>query len=386
MNSARAQLDVEEGGRASAEDAPLTRPRPVFLQAPPETHLTAVAAVVLIAVCRLPPRSARSAPGIRTWEFRRVCDLLAYIFFRAFSFVCWLLGARGSAALGCLLGMAISLLDNRRGRTHRNMARAVGPERARALLPKYYEHVGLLAVEFVRIWHPGRHDFADRIAPDGVERLKAALASSRGALIITGHIGNWELGGQCLARNGVPLHAVYRALKNPYLDKLLRRVRKESGMFLHEKQAGARTMMRAVRQHETVGLMMDQDGSGAGVFVPFFGELGSTLSIAAQIARRTGTALIPMSSYRVRSRAFHRLRVGPEIEVADTGDEELDVLLTTRNCNRALEEAILEHPAQWLWRHRRWQTRARPEDARSWEAAAARLPGAREAGAGAAAK
>jgi len=307
-----------------------------------------------------------------------LADLLAYILFRAFAFVCRILGARGSAALGCLLGMAVSAFDRGRGRTRifRNMAQAVGPGRARDLLPRYYEHIGLLVVEFARIWHPGRHDFTDRIAPDGIERLKAALATREGALCITGHLGNWELCGQCLARNGVPLHAVYRALNNPYLDGLLRRVRKDSGMLVHEKQAGARTMIRAVRQHETVGLMMDQDGSAAGVFVPFFGKMGSSLSIAAQIARRTGAALIPVTSYRDRSRAFHRLRVGPRIEVADTGDEALDVLLTTRNCNRALEKAILEHPAQWLWRHKRWKTRAGPEDMKKWEEACSALSGA----------
>lgn len=279
--------------------------------------------------------------------------------------------------MGCLLGMGISLFDNTRGRglILRNMTQALGPERARALLPRYYEHIGLLVVEFARIWRPGRHDFTDRIAPDGIERLKEALASPGGALCITGHIGNWELCGQCLARNGVALHAVYKALKNPYLDRLLRRLRRESGMLVHEKQAGARTMIRAVREHETVGLMMDQDGSGVGIFVPFFGRIGSTLSIAAHIARRTGAKLVPVTSYRDRSRAFHRLRVGPEIEIAETGDEARDVLLTTRNCNKALEKAILEHPAQWLWRHRRWRTPAKPEDVRSWEEASKALSG-----------
>jgi len=298
-------------------------------------------------------------------------DLLAYILFRVFSFACGVIGPRGSAGLGCLLGMGISLFDSARGRglILRNMTQALGPARARDYLPRYYEHIGLLVVEFARIWRPGRHDFTDRIAPDGIERLRAALASPEGALCITGHLGNWELCGQCLARNGVALHAVYKALKNPYLDGLLRRLRRDGGMLVHEKQAGARTMIRAVRKHETVGLMMDQDGSGVGVFVPFFGRIGSTLSIAAQIARRTGAKLVPVTSYRDRSRAFHRLRVGPEIEVADTGDDARDILLTTRNCNRALERAILEHPAQWLWRHRRWQTRVRPEDVRSWEEA-----------------
>ena len=116
--------------------------------------------------------------------------------------------------------------------------------------------------------------------------------------------------------------------------------------------------------------MMDQDGSSLGLFVPFFGKLASTVTTAAKVARRTGAAIVPVTSFRLPCRTRHRLRVGPEIVPADTGDEKRDILLTTRRCNRALEEAILEHPAQWLWAHRRWRTRPGPEDVAAWERAA----------------
>ncbi len=305
-------------------------------------------------------------------------DLLAYILIRALSCLCRVLGARGAAALGCLLGMGASFLDDRRGRGRvlRHLARAVGARRARDILPGYYENLGLLVPEFARMWNPRRRDFADWIAPDGIERLKAVLASGKGAVCITGHLGNWELAGHCLAANGVALHALYRPLRNPYVDRHLRALREQSGMLVYEKRGALRRIIRVLRDSQAVGLLMDQDGSGMGVFVPFFGELSSTLPTAALIARRTGAAIVPVTCYRDRSRAFHRLRIGPEVEQADTGDAELDVLITTRNCNRALEDAILEHPAQWLWRHRRWQTRPTPEQERKWaEAEAASGPG-----------
>jgi KDO2-lipid IV(A) lauroyltransferase len=308
------------------------------------------------------------------WEFLRVRDLLAYLLIRALSCLCRVLGARGAAALGCLIGMGISLADDKRGRGRilRHMARALGPRRARDILPKYYENLGLLVVEYARMWTPRRSDFADWIAPDGAERVKAILDAGRGVICITGHLGFWELAGHCIAVNSGPMNALYRPLKNPYLDRHLRALREQSGMLVLEKRAAVRRMIRVLRAAETVGLLMDQDGSGMGVFVPFFGELASTLPTAVRIARRTGAAIVPTSCYRDRSRAFHRLRIGPEVEQADTGDAELDVLITTRNCNRALEEAILEHPAQWLWRHRRWQTRPTPEQERKWAEAEAR--------------
>ena len=302
-------------------------------------------------------------------------DRLAYLIFRALSSLCRLLGARGAAGLGCFLGWLLSLVDDRagQGRIIRHLTRAFGRHRALGLLPRYYEHMGLLIVELARMWHPRQGDFADCIAPDGIERLKAVTASGRGVICITGHLGCWEYAGHCLAAHGVPLHALYRPLKNRHLDRHLRSMRERSGMIVHEKRNAVRTIIRVLRAGEAVGLLMDQDGSKSGVFVPFFGELGSTLPTAARIARRTGAAIIPVTCYRDGSRAFHRLRIGPEVVQADTGDPELDVLITTRNCNRALEAAVLEHPAQWLWRHRRWRTRPAPRDARKWREAVARL-------------
>jgi KDO2-lipid IV(A) lauroyltransferase len=249
------------------------------------------------------------------------------------------------------------------------MARAMGPRRARGLLPRYYEHLGLLIVEYARMWNPLRRDFADWIAPDGIERLKAILATGRGAVCITGHLGNWELAGHCLAANGVALHALYRPLRNLYLDRHLRALREQSGMLVYEKRGALRRMIGVLRGGEAVGLLMDQDGGGMGAFVPFFGRPASTLPTAAMIARRTGAAILPVTCYRDRARAFHRLRIGPEVEQSSTGDAERDVLVTTRNCNRALEHAIMEHPAQWLWRHRRWNTLATPEALEKWRSA-----------------
>jgi len=302
-------------------------------------------------------------------------DRLAYLMFRAFSGLCRLLGARGAVALGCLIGIAVSVIDDRagQGRILGHLRRALGRRRALGLLPRYYEHLGLLVVELAQMWHPRRSDFADCIASEGIERLKAVMASGRGVICITGHLGCWEFAGHCLAANGVPLHALYRPLKNRHFDGHLRSMREQSGMIVHEKRNAVRTIIRVLRAGEAVGLLMDQDGSRSGVFVPFFGEFGSTLPTAARIARRTGAAIVPVTCYRDGSRALHRLRIGPEVVQADTGDVELDVLITTRNCNRALEDAVLEHPAQWLWRHRRWRTRPAPKDVRKWREAVARL-------------
>lgn len=296
-------------------------------------------------------------------------DFVVYVVFRTFALLCRALGARGSAALGYLLGLVIGLIETKRKRVLDHMANAFGRRRARELLPKYHEHLGLLVVEYARLYAFRGESFTDWIEPDGIERLKGIVARGAGVIGITGHLGSWELTGHCAASSGVPVHALYRPLRNRYLDRHLRRVRERSGMLVYEKRDAVRGMIRSLRAGKAVALLMDQDGSGLGVYVPFFGRLASTLPTAARIARRTGSAIVPVTCYRLPGRTRHRLRIGPEVEQADTGDEERDVLVTTRRCNRALEQAILAHPAQWLWRHRRWRTRPGPEEARAWQAA-----------------
>ena len=298
----------------------------------------------------------------------RLRHLAEYAALSALSLVCRA-GAGARVAAGRLVGFLLSVLDGRRARVLGNLSRAVGARRARDILPRYYEHLGMLVAEYAALsaLRPGR--IADWIEPRGAETLKAVAASGRGVIIMTGHVGNWELTGYALAGAGLPLSSLYRPPENPLLDARLKRVREACGMEVREKLDSALWAMRVLKSGRALGLLMDQDGGAGGVFVPFFGELASTLPAAARLARRTGAAIFPVTSARLPGGRRHILRVFPEVVGARTGDEERDVLVTTRRCCAALERAILDRPAQWLWRHRRWQTRPRPEDLEAWDRA-----------------
>lgn len=310
-------------------------------------------------------------------------DTLAYLLFRVLVLACRLVGERGSVALGRLLGVAYGAMDSRRARVLRNMSKAVGPARARRLLPKYHEHIGLLAVEYARLAALRDPSIVVTrwIDASAAEKLKAPLAAGRGVIVMTAHVGNWELTGYALA-SAVPLNSLYRPSGRPKLDAIARAVRERSGQRVREKFDSMRWSLRVLRSAQVLGLLMDQDGGPGGVFVPFFGELASTLSTAARLARRTGAAIVPIWSARLPGGLAHRLYVGDEIPLADTGDERSDVLLTTRRCNEAIEKMILANPAQWLWTHRRWRTRPAAEDVAAWERARSYASG-REPAAGA---
>lgn len=289
-------------------------------------------------------------------------------------FACKVLGPRGRVALGRLLGMAYGALDSRKWRVLKNMARAVGPVRARRFLSRYHEHMGLLAVEYATLagLADGKGVVGGWIDASAAQKVKAILESGKGVVAIAGHIGNWELTGYALA-SVVPLCSLYRPSADPYIDAVARSIRERSGQSLHEKFDSMRWSLRVLRNGQVLGLLVDQDGGSQGVFVPFFGELASTLPTAARLAMRTGAPILPIWSHRLPDRFKHRLYVGRPIKPSCTGDEALDVLITTRMCNKALEEALLAAPWQWLWTHRRWRTRPSREDIALWEKAEAVL-------------
>ena len=302
-------------------------------------------------------------------------DLLVYSLFRLFSLIARLAGRRGAVALGYLIGLGIAATDDRASRILRHMARAVGWRRARPLLKRYYEHLGLVAVEYMRLDAYTPETVREWMAPAGLDRFREALSRGKGVLLLTGHIGNWELLGQALVAYDIPLRALYRPLKNPYLDRHLRRMRERHGMDVHGKEAGARFILRTLKAGEVSGILVDQNADRAGVYVPFFGRLASTLPTAARMARRTGAPIVPVTTYRLPGRTRHTLRIGPEVVPVETGEanEERDVLLTTHLCNRAIEDAILEAPAQWVWVHRRWQHPPGAAEVAAWEEAARHL-------------
>jgi KDO2-lipid IV(A) lauroyltransferase len=299
-------------------------------------------------------------------------NLCVVVVLKVLAVICRILGRRGSAALGCGLGLLYRGLDTRRGRTLTHLIRALGARRALQVLPRYYEHMGMLVVEYAQLMSlpPAGEVIGSWVDTRGLDAVRRALDGGRGAIILTGHLGNWELTGYAIA-SVVPLNSLYRPLDNPFLDRTARAIRERSGMRTHQKGDAIRWSLRVLSSHEALGALLDQDGSTLGVFVPAFGRLASTLPTAARLARRTGAAVFPVASHRRRDRISHGLSVGPEILPVDTGDERRDNILMTYRCNRSMERLVLEHPAQWLWSVRRWRTQPTAGDLAAWREAEA---------------
>jgi KDO2-lipid IV(A) lauroyltransferase len=191
-----------------------------------------------------------------------------------------------------------------------------------------------------------------------LEHYLAARERGQGVLIVTGHLGAWELSSFWHSLMGHPMTMVIRRLDNPRVDRLVNSIRCLHGNRVVHKDDFARGLLSAMRQGETVGILMDTNMTPPqGVFVPFFGVSACTASGLARVALRTGAAVLPGFLVWEAAEKQYVLRFGAEILLLRTGDDERDVVGNTARFTAAIEEYVRRYPDQWLWVHRRWKAR-----------------------------
>jgi KDO2-lipid IV(A) lauroyltransferase len=265
-------------------------------------------------------------------------------------------------ALGARIGsVAHDSLGRLRRTGLRNLALAFPdlPESERALLLRLeYRNLGWLLAEFCQMstYTPA---FADTfIRYEGLDHYLAARARGKGVLVLTGHLGAWELSSFFHSLAGYPMGMVIRRLDNPLVDALVNRIRCQHGNRILHKDDFARGIIAAMRAGDTVGILMDTNMTPPqGLFVPFFGTLACTASGLARVALKTGAAVLPGFLLWEDAEQQYVLHFYPELALASTGDPEADTLDNTARFTTVLEEAIRRYPSQWLWMHRRWKTR-----------------------------
>lgn len=230
----------------------------------------------------------------------------------------------------------------------------------RAIARAVYRNLGCSVVELMRSDRYAARPLEDHFEFTGYESFEKALAKGRGVLILTGHIGNWELMALAQSIRGPSLAVVARPLDNPYIERLVSRLRTRHGNTLINKQKGMREVLGALAHGKGVGILLDQSVTKKeGVFVDFFGRPACTNKGLALMAAKTKAPVIPVFTRRIGPYR-HEIVVGEELPLTDTGDKESDIKANTQAYTKAIEDFVRKYPDQWFWMHRRWKTR--PED------------------------
>lgn len=260
-----------------------------------------------------------------------------------------MLGGTAGRLLGPLLGI--------RHKMHENIDRAfpdISFEKKKGIIRDCWGHLGRIIAEYPHLENIARR----RVEIAGAEHVEAAIKSGKGAILWSGHIGNWEVFAPALALHfGVDPTITYRALNNPYADRLLQRARALGGRItgIPKHHSSGKTLLQHAKEGRCIGILIDQKYN-AGLPVPFFYQEAMTNPIAVKLAMHYNCALIPFRVERLGNEARFRLTFFPQQAINDDAGQPRSEIELLKECHSLMEEWIKQTPAQWLWMHKRWDS------------------------------
>ena len=231
------------------------------------------------------------------------------------------------------------------------------PEDIRAILRDMYRHFGYMAVECLRSISKQRVEFEHLVEWEGLDHAPRDGSGYQPCLVLTGHIGNWELLGLAAARLGVKVNAVVRSFKDRRFEQFWNESREHVfGLSLLTSHNSFRACLKALKRGEIVTILLDQHAlAREGVVVEFFGRPASTHTGLAVLSAHTRLPVLPAFMQR-RSTDRHTVHILPPIPPPpDTRPESIQ--RATQAYTRVIEDFIRAHPAQWIWPHRRWKVK-----------------------------
>lgn len=214
-------------------------------------------------------------------------------------------------------------------------------------------HFGRVMAVFVRLGKLSDKEILDMVEFEGFEHLEGVMKAGRGAVITSGHFGNWEILGTVLAIKGIPISVVAREANDPALTKLVTDLRESHGMKIIPRGDAARPILRELKEGHAVGLIPDQNSSE--IYVPFFGHPCGTVMGPAIISIRSRAPIIPVYCARIGPTRY-KVIVEPPLNPVEGYSLEEGL---TRAMNLSLESVIRKYPDQYLWIHDRWKSARR---------------------------
>ena len=279
------------------------------------------------------------------------------------------LPAPAAIALGKSVGKLAYLLAGNLRKTGATNLRLAFPEKTdeeRAeLLRECFNGLGRQLGLFSQFATRPQADLQNLIEVHGLEHLESAKAHmNSGLILITAHLGAWELTSFGPSLFGHSFNFLVRRIDNPKIEDLVDRVRTRFGNLTIDKLSAARSMLKLLRDKGTLGLLPDLNALDAeAIFVDFFRVPAATNFIMAKLALRTNSPIIPIFAPWSEEKRKYLLIIGPPVSVQSTGDEEHDVRQLTTALSQLIENTIRRYPGQWLWIHKRWKTRPKGEPA-----------------------
>lgn len=292
-------------------------------------------------------------------NLERLLDRLIYLYMKSVGNISW----RWLHRIAKFLSFILSEIPwSRKATALNNIQNSFGKEmNSKKLYRKVVEHFLSMVFEIPALYELGPNEIRKLYRIEGKGHVLEAFRKGKGILLLTAHIGNWELLNIAFAIEFIkygPYKAsvIARGLDNPTMDLWATKIRTRFGTRVIDKQNAMRGILKALKENQAVGILLDQNVDWyQGVFVRFFGRWACTNRAMAQIALRTGSPVIP--AFAMREGDFYRIRFHRPLTLIKTGDSTKDMEENTQLFTTIIEGEIRNHPEQWLWFHRRWKTK-----------------------------
>ena len=260
----------------------------------------------------------------------------------------------------CLgLGKLAYRVDRRHARIAReNLQRAFpdrSPEECSQLVSRVYRHFSLMAQDTVLLWRSRGEDVLAKFfdEPD-VSVLHALKEEGRGVIMVTGHMGNWEMAGSALATT-FQVNGISREFRNPHIRRGMFRVRRAFGQKILFPHHGYDPMIECLKQNESLAVLPDKHLNSSRIPVEFFGRYVKAPSGPALLSLRSGAPILTGGAFRLGETTRFRLECEEVIRPDRKANFKAEIQRLTQAWTSSLETLIRRYPEQWIWFHNRWK-------------------------------
>jgi KDO2-lipid IV(A) lauroyltransferase len=264
------------------------------------------------------------------------------------------------ATIGRVLGMLMYGIDVRHRRIVRRNLKFVYPEwppwRVKKISQRIFQNLGITILEIFQMICFSRNEILDKVKIRGEEHLMKAMQKNKGAILISAHLGNWEIVSLFWPLYfNVPITVVARQLQNKIINQWTHGLRTRFGSRVIYKDDALPEMTRVLRNGKILAILIDQGiKSSLGVKIKFFNKLVTATPAASLLAMRCNSPVLPGFCTRNEDGVF-TVTLEPPLVLKRTGDLKADLRANTQIMTNAIEKMVRKYPEQWFWVHKRWR-------------------------------
>jgi Kdo2-lipid IVA lauroyltransferase/acyltransferase len=266
--------------------------------------------------------------------------------------------------VGNILGGLAYLLDARHRRIAKRNLRFAYPEwpldKINKLSIKTFQNMGITVLEICQMTCFSKEDILQKVRIKGKENLLNTIKSPKGIIMISAHIGNWEMGHLFVSIYMQKSLIVVVQNQPVFIERIIHKLRTSTGNTIISKKGAMIKLVRTLRKGKMIGLLIDQGTSRReGVDVTFFGHKTNATYAASLLAARYNCPVLPVYCIREPD-ANLTVVVAPPLKLHKTDDVRADLQTNTQIMTDSVEKIVSLYPEQWLWFHKRWK-RHHPE-------------------------